>query len=49
VFRFNNRATRDNPLTDGDRLLIALSQIANKRLTYKELIGKNDAGQSKPS
>ena len=48
VFRFNNRATKDNPLTDGDRFLIALSQIANKRLTYKELTGKDDAGQSKP-
>lgn len=48
VFRFNNRATKDNPLTDGDRFLIALSQVANKRLTYKELTGKNDAGQSEP-
>jgi len=41
VFRYNNRATKDNPLTDLDRFAFAVSQIANKRLTYKELIGKD--------
>jgi transposase-like protein len=41
AFRFNNRATKDNPLTDADRFALALSQVANKRLTYKELIGKD--------
>ncbi len=41
VFRFNNRATKDNPLNDSDRFLLALSQVANKRLTYKELTGKD--------
>lgn len=40
VFRYNNRATKDNPLTDADRFALALSQIVNKRLTYKELTGK---------
>jgi transposase-like protein len=40
MFRFNNRATKDNPLDDADRFLIALSQVANKRLTYAELTGK---------
>ena len=40
VFRFNNRATKRNPLTDADRFIIALSQIAGKRLTYAELTGK---------
>jgi len=45
VFRYNNRATKDNPLTDLDRFAFALSQIANKRLTYKELTGKVDARQ----
>jgi transposase-like protein len=40
VFRFNNRATRDNPLNDADRFLLALSQISGKRLTYAELTGK---------
>jgi transposase-like protein len=42
AFRYNNRGTKDNPLTDSDRFLLALSQVANKRLTYKELTGKND-------
>jgi transposase-like protein len=41
VFRFNNRATKDNPLTDADRFIAALAQVAGKRLTYKELTGKN--------
>ena len=40
VFRYNNRATKDNPLTDADRFAVALSQCANKRLTYAELTGK---------
>lgn len=40
VFRFNNRATKDNPLTDADRFALAASQIAGKRLTYAELTGK---------
>jgi len=42
AFRYNNRGTKDNPLTDSDRFLLALSQVAHKRLTYKELTGKND-------
>ncbi len=42
VFRYNNRATKDNPLTDGDRFALALSQVANKRLTYAELTGKSE-------
>jgi transposase-like protein len=40
VFRFNNRATRDNPLTDADRFVLAVSQVSGKRLTYAELTGK---------
>lgn len=40
VFRYNNRATKDNPLTDSDRFVLAVSQIAGKRLTYAELTGK---------
>jgi transposase-like protein len=37
VFRFNNRATKDNPLTDEDRFTLAMSQIVGRRLTYAEL------------
>jgi len=40
VFRFNNRGTKDNPLNDGDRFMLAVSQISGKRLTYAELTGK---------
>jgi transposase-like protein len=40
VFRFNNRSTKDNPLTDVDRFMLAVSQISGKRLTYAELTGK---------
>ena len=40
VFRFNNRATKENPLDDTDRFMLAVSQIAGKRLTYAELTGK---------
>ncbi|HKF49546.1 MAG TPA: IS1595 family transposase [Terracidiphilus sp.] len=40
VFRFNNRATKDNPLTDSDRFALAVSQITGKRLTFAELTGK---------
>jgi transposase-like protein len=43
LFRFNNRATKDNPLDDSDRFLLALSQVSGKRLTYKDLTGKEDA------
>jgi transposase-like protein len=40
TFRYNNRATKDNPLNDGDRFHLALSQIAGKRLTFAEATGK---------
>jgi len=40
VFRFNNRTTKDNPLTDADRFALAVSQIGDKRLTFAELTGK---------
>jgi transposase-like protein len=40
IFRFNNRATKDNPLNDSDRFMLAVSQIVGKRLTYAELTGK---------
>jgi transposase-like protein len=43
IFRYNNRATRDNPLNDSDRFALAVSQIVGKRLTYAELTGKVDA------
>jgi transposase-like protein len=41
VFRFNNRKDADGKkIEDGERFNIALSQIAGKRLTFKEVTGK---------
>ena len=40
AFRFNNRATKENEASDGDRFDLALSQIAGKRLTFAEVTGK---------
>jgi len=48
MFRYNNRATRENPLNDSDRFLLALSQVAGKRITYKELTGKTEATTPEP-
>jgi transposase-like protein len=48
AFRFNNRATKDNPLNDADRFTLAMSQIVGKRLTYQELTGKTEAAGSLP-
>ncbi len=45
VFRFNNRATKDNPLNDSDRFVAALAQVSGKRLTFKELTGKTGSPQ----
>jgi transposase-like protein len=40
VFRYNNRGTRKEPKTDADRFDLALRNIVGKRITYKELTGK---------
>jgi transposase-like protein len=40
AFRFNNRATKGNPLNDADRFHLAMSQIVGKRLTFAEVTGK---------
>jgi len=41
VFRFENRATKDNPLNDEDRFAFLMSKVAGKRLTYATLTGKD--------
>src|ERR1039458_6340067 len=41
AYRYNNRATPDNPMNDADRFKLALSQITGKRLTLKHLTGKD--------
>lgn len=42
VFRFNNRATKDNSLNDADRFALAMNQVAGRRLTYANLTGKGE-------
>jgi len=49
VFRFNNRATKDNPLNDSDRFALAMSQVAGRRLTYADLTGKNESPRHVPT
>lgn len=44
AFRFNNRKDETGrKLTDEERFNLALSQVAGKRLTFAEVIGKDDA------
>jgi len=40
AFRYNHRATKDNPLNDGDRFEMVMSHIVGKRLTFAEVTGK---------
>jgi len=44
-FRYNNRATKDNPLNDSDRFSLLCSQIVGKRLTYAGLTAKEGRKQ----
>jgi len=48
VFRYNNRATKDNKLTDADRFAFLMTQVAGKRLTYSELTGKDTDSLHQP-
>jgi transposase-like protein len=45
-FRYNNRATPDNPMGDFDRFKMAMSQIVGKRLTWNQLTGKQADGET---
>lgn len=42
VWRYNARATKDNPLTDADRFVMLMTQVSGKRLTYAKLTGKEE-------
>lgn len=46
VFRYNNRGTREEPMNDYDRFDLALRNVVGKRITYKELTGKE--GETAP-
>ncbi|MFZ3341469.1 MAG: IS1595 family transposase [Terriglobales bacterium] len=39
-FRYNNRGTKENPITDSERFSIAASQLVGKRITFAQLTGK---------
>jgi transposase-like protein len=47
-FRFNNRATPDNPMNDGDRFDRVMRQIVGKRLTWDKLTGKTPNSETCP-
>ncbi|MFZ0799058.1 MAG: IS1595 family transposase [Terriglobales bacterium] len=42
VFRYNNRGSKEQPMDDAARFDLALRNLVGKRLTYKELTGKED-------
>jgi hypothetical protein len=46
VFRYNNRGTKNAPKTDADRFDLVLRNLVGKRITYKELTGKE--GETTP-
>jgi len=48
AFRFNNRVNKDNPIHDGQRFQMMLSQVTGKRVMYKELTGKTNLPAEEP-
>jgi len=46
VFRFNNRATKENKVTDADRFDMVVRKIVGKRLTFAALMGKVGAAEA---
>jgi transposase-like protein len=40
AFRFSNRGSKKNPVHDGQRFQMILSNVAGRRVMYKELTGK---------
>jgi len=49
VFRYNNRATKKNPVDDGDRFDAAVRRIVGKRLTWNDLTGKPPDLETRPN
>jgi hypothetical protein len=42
---FNLRSRPDEKITNADRFVLALSNVSGKRLTWKELTGKEAAAE----
>lgn len=49
VFRFNNRATKEQARNDADRFKLAMSQVLGRRLTYSDLTGKSESPHHAPT
>jgi transposase-like protein len=46
MFRYNNRGTKKNKITDAERFHLAVSKIVGKRLTFAALTGKVGAAEA---
>lgn len=46
VFRFNNRATKENKVSDADRFDMVVRKLVGKRLTFATLTGKVGAAEA---
>ncbi|MFZ0868882.1 MAG: IS1595 family transposase [Candidatus Sulfotelmatobacter sp.] len=46
VFRYNNRGTKENKLTDSDRFDLIVRKLIGKRLTFAALTGKVGAAEA---
>ena len=49
AFRYNNRATKNNPMNDGDRFDSVVRRIVGKRLTWDKLTGKTPDLETRPN
>jgi hypothetical protein len=50
VLRYNNRKYDNKiPVSDSERFKLAMSQVAGRRLTYADLIGKNESPRYAPT
>jgi hypothetical protein len=49
AFRFNNRGSKENRISDGERFDNVLSHVLGKRLTYAEVTGKTGTTDSNSS
>lgn len=47
-FRYNNRGSKQLPIHDGQRFRMVTANVAGRRLTYKQLTGKDAARQAEP-
>jgi transposase-like protein len=46
VFRYNNRGSKDAPKNDADRFDMVLRNLVGKKITYKELTGKEGQAEA---